>query len=195
MATSVLRQALVVRSGTVAQIRRGVCFGILGRAHKMKKSNEPPDTQQSASSYSIDDLSDMLVELRVLLPGAQLLSAFLITLPFMPTFGRIAGFEKWVFLATFICSMTSLVLLSAPAVQHRLMWPLEDRVAFKRFASFEMLAGAVLLSFALILGANLVVSEVFGLAAGLAVAAFVAVLLGFVWWVLPLLMKRRQQQG
>ena len=157
----------------------------------MKKS-KPPDTQQSSSSYNIDDLSDMLVELRVLLPGAQLLSAFLITLPFMPTFVKIAGFEKWVFLATFICSMTSLVLLSAPAVQHRLMWPLEDRVAFKRFASFEMLAGAVLLSFALILGANLVVSEVFGLTAGLAVAAFVAALLGFVWWVLPLLMKRRR---
>ena len=158
----------------------------------MEKSNEQPDTQQPGSSYNIDDLSDMLVELRVLLPGAQLLSAFLITLPFMPTFGKIAGFEKWVFLATFICSMTSLVLLSAPAVQHRLMWPLEDRVAFKRFASFEMLAGAVLLSFALILGANLVVSEVFGLTAGLAVAAFVAVLLGFVWWVLPVLLKRRR---
>ena len=158
----------------------------------MKAPKKQPDPQPSSSSYNIDDLSDMLVELRVLLPGAQLLSAFLVTLPFMPTFGRIAGFEKWVFLATFVCSTTSLVLLSAPAVQHRLMWPLADRVAFKRFASFEMLAGAVFLSFALILGSNLVVSEVFGLNAGLGVAAFVTVLLGFVWWVLPLLLKRRR---
>jgi uncharacterized protein DUF6328 len=158
----------------------------------MPSRNEPAPSSGAGTSYNIDDLSDMLVELRVLLPGAQLLSAFLITLPFMPTFGRIAGYEKWVFLATFLCSMASLVLLSAPAVQHRLMWPLQDRVAFKRFASFEMLGGAVLLSFALVLGVNLVVSEVFGMSAGIVVAVLIAALLGFFWWLLPVVLKRRR---
>jgi hypothetical protein len=72
------------------------------------------------------------------------------------------------------------------------MWPLKDRVAFKRFASFEMLGGAVLLSFALVLGVNLVVSEVFGMNAGIVVAVLIAGLLGFFWWLLPVLIRRRR---
>lgn len=73
------------------------------------------------------DLSDMLSELHFLLPGAQLLTAFLITVPFSTGFSKIKQTERRIFLATFICSITSLVLLSAPAVQHRLMRPLLDR--------------------------------------------------------------------
>jgi hypothetical protein len=150
------------------------------------------DAQTASSGYHIDDLSDMLVELRVLLPGAQLLAAFLITLPFMPGFRDIAGFEKWVFAATLICSIFALILLSAPAVQHRLMWPLPDRVAFKRFASYEMLAGAAMLSLALVLGVNLVVSVVFGPTAGIVVGGLVAIVLGLTWWVLPLVIRRQR---
>ena len=156
-----------------------------------RNENEPESP--GSGSYNIDDFSDMLVELRVLLPGAQLFTAFLITLPYMPGFGKIAGFDKWIFMAMFICSVASIVLLSAPAVQHRLLRPLKDRVAFKRFASYEMLAGAVMLSFALILGTHLVISEVFGRNAGIIVGVAVAALVGFVWWLLPILLKNRYQ--
>lgn len=163
-------------------------------ALRLAETTEPndPGDATSTSSYHIDDLSDMLVELRVLLPGAQLLSAFLITLPFVPGFRQIAGFEKWLFIATLVCALVSLILLSAPAVQHRLLWPLPDRVAFKRFASYEMLAGAVMLSLALVLGTALVVSEVFGMWPGIGVAGGIAVVLGLSWWVLPLVIRRRR---
>ena len=72
--------------------------------------------QQDASDSG--DLSDLLSELRILLPGAQMLTAFLIILPFNGGFAKIVQAEKIVFLATFFLSMTSLVLLSAPAIQH-----------------------------------------------------------------------------
>lgn len=58
------------------------------------------------------DLTDMLGELRVLLPSAQLLSAFLITVPFAPGFASAVAVEKHVFLATFVLSVTALVLFS-----------------------------------------------------------------------------------
>ncbi|MEG0881303.1 MAG: DUF6328 family protein, partial [Janthinobacterium sp.] len=80
------------------------------------------------------DLSDLLSELRILLPGAQMLTAFLIILPFNGGFAKIVQAEKIVFLLTFFLSMTSLVLLSAPAIQHRVMRPLQDRERFKRVA-------------------------------------------------------------
>ncbi|MFN3302121.1 MAG: DUF6328 family protein [Roseateles sp.] len=90
------------------------------------------------------DLSDMLGELRVLLPTAQLLSAFLIAVPFAPGFRTIVLAEKHVFLATFMLSVSSLVLFTAPAVQHRLIRPLRQRASFKARASRQMLVcGAV----------------------------------------------------
>lgn len=137
------------------------------------------------------DLSDMLSELRVLLPSAQLLSAFLITVPFNSGFAAIVQSEKKVFLATFILAISSLVLLSAPAVQHRLVRPLADRAHFKRLATRQVLLGSVALSLALVLATELVLSEVFGHAVGLLAAAFVGALILVLWWVLPKLWKAR----
>ena len=102
--------------------------------------NEPDELSDDG------DLTDMLGELRVLLPTAQLLSAFLITVPFTPGFSAIANAEKWVFLATFVLAVVGLVLLSAPAVQHRLIRPLLDRPRFKSLASRQILVGAVALA-------------------------------------------------
>lgn len=74
----------------------------------------PRSLQQNGGDVSGDgDLTDMLDELRVVLPSAQLLSAFLITVPFNSGFGRIVTTEKQVFLATFMLSIASLILLSA----------------------------------------------------------------------------------
>ncbi len=68
-----------------------------------------PQRQRSPTDESLDDddgdLTDMLGELRVLLPTAQLLSAFLIAVPFAPGFRNIVQAEKNVFLATFLLTL------------------------------------------------------------------------------------------
>lgn len=131
------------------------------------------------------DLTDMLGEMRVLLPTAQLLSAFLITLPFTSGFAAIVTSEKRVFLATFVLSVASLILLSAPAVQHRLLRPLTNRVRFKRFATRQIVAGSATLSLALVLATQLVLSAVFGHAVGNVAGGLVAALILLLWWVFP----------
>ena len=136
------------------------------------------------------DFSDMLSEQRILLPGAQMLTAFLIILPFNGGFRHIVHVEKLVFLATFICALTSLLLLSAPAIQHRLIRPLVDRVAFKHIASKFIVAGAVALAFAFILATNLVITEVFGVVAGGVASALIAALILVLWWLLPMYLQR-----
>lgn len=136
-----------------------------------------------------NDMTEMLNELRVLLPGAQLLTGFLITLPFNSGFRQIVQVEKWVFMAAFLCSLTSLVLFTAPAVQHRMLRPLNNRMHFKNVASRQMLAGASFLSLALVLCANLVTSEVIGHPLGGAVAAAVTSLILSIWWIYPWWMR------
>lgn len=135
------------------------------------------------------DLTDMLGELRVLLPTAQLLSAFLITVPFTAGFSAIVAAEKQVFLATFVLSVASLILLSAPAVQHRLIRPLVDRARFKRLATFQIVLGSFTLSLALVLATQFVLSEVLGNTVGNVVAGGIALLLLVLWWLLPKLWR------
>lgn len=137
------------------------------------------------------DLTDMLGELRVLLPCAQLLSAFLITVPFNSGFADIVNSEKGVFLATFMLSTLSLVLLSAPAVQHRLIRPLTNRAAFKRLASLQIVVGSVLLGMALTLATQLVLSTVLGDLWGTVLASVTGGTLLFLWWVLPKAMRAK----
>ncbi len=135
---------------------------------------------------SSGDLTELLQELRVLIPGVQVLVGFLVILPFSQGFPHIASQERWVYLAAFVCGLISLVLFSAPAAQHRLERPLRDRVRFKQYATWMTIAGLVPLSFALILTVHLVVSQTIGYETAVAVSAFVAALIVGVWWAWPL---------
>jgi hypothetical protein len=139
------------------------------------------------------DLSDLLQELRILLQGAQVLTAFLIVLPFSEGFGRLDQIEKWVYLVTFMSSITGLVFISAPAAQHRLQRPLLDRERFKHFATRMIVIGMAAFSIALILATQLVSNEVVGYGPSLVVALLVASLIGVVWWLIPMWSKARER--
>lgn len=152
--------------------------------------SERPDYDEDNDREVDGDFSDMLSEMRILLPGAQMLSAFLVILPFNSGFAQIVHMEKLLFLATFFFALTSLVLLSAPAIQHRVMRPLKDRVRFKRIATRQIVAGAFALAIALVLGTDLVISEVFGATVGLIVASLMALLILIIWWLMPVYLKR-----
>lgn len=166
---------------------------------RMEKQAGTSDSSQVTNSVMSDegeriphddgDLSEMLNELRILLPGSQMLTSFLIVLPFSGGFRHIVHVEKLVFFATFVCSLISFVLFSAPAIQHRLLRPLKNRVRFKHIATCEIVVGSVALSFALILATNLVVSEVFGNTVGIVTSLLMALLIGIGWWLFPRMLK------
>ncbi len=138
------------------------------------------------------DLSDLLGELRVLLPGAQTLTAFLVILPFNNGFDRIAGEEKAVYVITFLCSVLSLVLFTAPAAHHRLQRPLRDRRGFKTTATRLIIAGLVPLSIALILATQLVISEVVASRiVSWVISGILAVIILVLWWIVPARRHRR----
>lgn len=157
-----------------------------------EKTNPQAELPVSNSETSKEgSLNDMLQELRILLQGAQVLTAFLVVLPFNQSFDKIHAFEKWVYTATFLCSITSLVFFSAPAAHHRLTRPLVDRVLFKLFATRMIVVGLVFLSFTLILVTQLVVSQVIGSIVSILVTVFVSLLIIIIWWLFPLSYKYR----
>lgn len=148
-------------------------------------NQEPPEKDDG-------DLSDLLQELRVLLPGAQTLTAFLIILPFNGGFGQVRNEEQIVYLITFLCSVLSLVLFTAPAAHHRLQRPLRDREGFKTQATKLIVAGLVPLSIAIILATQLVISEVVPVRwLSWGVAGLLALFILILWWIVPM---RRQDR-
>jgi Family of unknown function (DUF6328) len=162
----------------------------------MLEAPKEPNTSQESSRNQTDDgnLDDLLRELRVLMQGAQLLTAFLIILPFNAEFAHLPPVSKWVYIATFLCAITSLVVLSTPAAQHRLQGHLagQARVRFKQFATRMVILGSAALSLALILATHFVVTQVVGDLLGLSIAASVALLIGLLWWFLPLAYTPKQ---
>ena len=139
------------------------------------------------------DLGDLLQELRILLQGVQVLTAFLIILPFNQGFARLDPAEKWVYVATFACSLSALILFSAPAAQHRIERPLMDRIRFKLVATRMVIIGLVPASLALVLAAHLAMAEVIGVVEANVFAGATALLIALLWWLLPLAHKHREQ--
>ena len=151
-----------------------------------------PSEQEPGSPQ---DLSELLEEVRILQQSAQMLTAFLILLPFSAGFAKIGPLERWIYLATFLAAVTSLVCLSAPAAQHRLERPLLDREQFKNAATRTVLVGLACLSLALGLATLLVVTEVLGILAGRLVALVVSASIAVLWWTVPLWRRARRHAG
>src|SRR5215468_11061731 len=120
-----------------------------------------PVPEQSAALPD-EDLTDLLNEIRLLLPSTLLLVAFLIALPFNTGYNRVSQFDNAVYVAMFLSAMLSLLLFAAPAAQHRLMSPLRDRAAFKRTVNRQVIIGLIPLSAAITLASYLVISDVIG---------------------------------
>jgi archaellum biogenesis protein FlaJ (TadC family) len=138
-----------------------------------------------------EDLTDLLNEIRLLLPGTLLLVAFLIALPFNTGYTRVSQFDNAVYVALFLCAILSLLLFAAPAAQHRLMSPLRDRAAFKRSVNRQVIIGLIPLSAAITLATYLVISDVVNTLAAAIVAGIVGLTIASLWWVVPLNRRRR----
>jgi len=145
------------------------------------------DPEAVSSSEASDDLSELLEETRILLPGSEVLVAFLISLPFTERFGMITNAQRLVFLATFFSALVALICFVTPAAYHRLASPIRKRGAFKVLANRLLVAGQVPLSCSLVLATYLVTSLASTHIVAMLVSATVLGLIGTLWWILPLL--------
>src|SRR5689334_23690832 len=73
------------------------------------------------------ELIELLNELRVALPGVQVLFAFLLGVPFTQRFGRVSDLQKDVYFLTFLCAAAATALLIAPSTYHRMDWRRGDK--------------------------------------------------------------------
>jgi len=92
---------------------------------------------------------ELLNELRVALPGVQILFAFLLTVPFTQRFPQLTGFQRDVFYITLVAATLSAACLIAPSAAHRLRFHQSEREWLIESANMLMIAGLGFLTVAI----------------------------------------------
>ena len=137
------------------------------------------------------ELIELLNELRVALPGVQVLFGFLLTVPFSQGWSKVTETERRVFFASFICTAIATALLIAPSAQHRILWRAQDKEALLRRANMLAIGGTVFLALA-VTGAVWVVTDlIYEQAPTALVTAGVAGLFAWIWFAAPLIRRAR----
>jgi uncharacterized protein DUF6328 len=137
------------------------------------------------------ELIELLNELRVALPGVQVLFGFLLTVPFSQGWSKVTDTERLVFLLTFLSTAVATALLIAPSAQHRILWRTGDKESLLRRANVLAIAGTVFLALS-VTGAVWVVTDViYNEAPTALVTAGVAGIFAWVWFAAPLIRRAR----
>jgi hypothetical protein len=136
------------------------------------------------------NLIELLQELRITSTGIQVLLAFLLVVPFNSGYKRMTQFDRDVYFVALLCIAASAVLLIAPTVHHRLLFRHGQRAFIVDTGSRLALGGMALLAIGMVAILVLVGNVVFGSAAAVAAGALAGVLLGSLWFALPLVRRR-----
>ena len=129
-------------------------------------------------------------ELRVALPGAQVLLGFLLTVPFATRFGRTTRLDRDTLFVALVFTVGGTVLLMAPSVYHRLRWQQGGKSDVVVIAHRLFLAGSSLLGAGIVAALFLVGNVLFGTWAAIASALGLALTIVGSWYLLPLTRSR-----
>jgi amino acid transporter len=138
---------------------------------------------------------ELLNELRVALPGVQIFFAFLLTVPFTQRFTKLTSFQVDVYYVTLILTALCAACLIAPSASHRLRFHQNDRAWIIESANSLLIAGLVLLAFAIGCAVLLITDIIFD---GPRVWIYTGVVLAVViwlWFLRPLMRALRQKSS
>jgi hypothetical protein len=108
------------------------------------------DAAETKDDQDLDrELSELLQELRVMLPGVQVLLAFLLTVPFTQRFVTLSGGERGVYFAAVALTSVAIVLLMTPGVQHRMRFREHDKEALLEVSNRLLIVASVLIGAAI----------------------------------------------
>src|SRR5438552_14059490 len=92
------------------------------------------------------ELIELLNELRVVLPGVQVLFAFLLTVPFSNGFSRMTHLQRGVYFVSFVCAALATVMLITPSTSHRLLFRRRHKERLLYTANRLIIAGTAFLA-------------------------------------------------
>jgi Family of unknown function (DUF6328) len=144
------------------------------------------DTRSDEERKRDRQMIELLNELRVALPGVQILFAFLLTVPFTQRFPQLTGFQRDVFYITLIAATLSAACLIAPSAAHRLRFHKSDRAWLIESANSLLLIGLGFLAIAIGAAFLLITDVLFDGARVWIYSVFVWLVILSLWFLRPL---------
>jgi hypothetical protein len=153
----------------------------------MSEAEEDQDNQEESEKERRDrELIELLNELRVALPGVQVLFTFLLIVPFSNGFPKMTGLQRDVFFVSFLCTAVSAVLFIAPSAYHRLRFRAHDKEQMLRTANRLAISGSVFLALGMSSVVYLISDLLFGTVTSVVISALVGLAFGWFWYGLAL---------
>jgi predicted neutral ceramidase superfamily lipid hydrolase len=159
-------------------------------AEEEEGRRHPQTGRHESESERIDrNLQEMLGELRVALPGVQVLFAFLLAVPFSQRFGQTTDLQRDTFMVALLSTLAGSVFLIAPSAYHRIRFRDRDKEALLQISNVFAIVGMVFLALGMTSVVFLVTDMIFKGSVTTVVTSLTAGLFALVWFVLPLVRK------
>jgi len=140
-------------------------------------------------------VEQMLTEARVLIPGAQALLGFQMAVMLTSGFERIPQSSKLIHVAALCCIALAVILLMAPAAFHRISYGGEDSEEFHRLGTKFVVAAALPIAAGITLDLHVAVTKAVDSAAiGATIAGLAAAILVALWYVQPLILRKKHRR-
>jgi len=156
-------------------------------SHDGSGSDEDPEERLNR------ELLELLNELRVALPGAQVLFAFLLTVPFSGRFGMLTNGQRAIYFATFVGTTIATGLFMAPTAYHRIRFRQGDKERMLRTSNALAIVGIAFLALSITLAVLLITDLLFGWSVAVGVGVAVLGFLAWVWFAIPLSRRVRDE--
>ena len=135
------------------------------------------------------ELIELLNELRVALPGVQVLFAFLLAVPFSERFAETTDLQRDSYMVALLSTLAGSVFLIAPSAYHRIRFRDRDKEALLQISNLFAIVGMVFLAIGMTAVVFLVTDLIFKATVTAIVTSLAAGLFALVWFALPLLRK------
>jgi hypothetical protein len=153
---------------------------------------DPTDDRHETFTERMDrNWDELMQELRVTQTGAQILTGFLLTLPFQQRFATLDDYQVRLYLVLVVLAAVATGLIVAPVSLHRVLFRRRMKAELVDAANWFARAGLLVLALVLAGGPMLLFDIVVSRTAGWVVGAAVLVLLVLCWWLLPRVIARR----
>jgi hypothetical protein len=157
---------------------------------------DPRDQQEGYRERRNRELIELLNELRVVLPGVQVLFAFLLTVPFSNGYTRMTALQRHVYFVALLSTAISVILLIAPSTYHRITFRHGDKERLLLAANRFAISGTAFLAVATASALYVICDVLFGATPAAIVGGIALLTMAFVWYAIPLrrLLRDRHEE-
>ena len=154
-----------------------------------EKSNDEDEAEEAPGERANRELIELLNELRVALPGVQVLFAFLLTVPFSQGFDKLDAADRRIYFAAVLMTAAATLFLIAPTAHHRLRFREGIKEHLLKVSNVFAVIGLILLAGAMAAVTYVITDVLYSSSAAAIVAALLVGAFAVVWFLVPFLYR------